>query len=448
MAALVACEDSQAPPTPPSAIEIVSGDAQYTKKGTRLEDPVVIRVVTDEGKPAANMTVHFQIIEGGGSLSRSTATSNNDGRASVGWTVGPSTGNNRLHITVAENSALSAVATATSAEYFCAEEDPTFSAKFSGAHNFMMLTRASSLAGNSAALVRYDLNTGGANVTFSGTLLQSYADGAFLNVVRDCVFSANGDLFIAWSHVRDEIVKVSTNGTITHFATLEPAPLDATAGAELAMTPDGALMGCDAVGPFYVTCRDTLFRFADAVFSGSDLSRDACNTDALACDPGSGNLYFIYKGDRTLRRINIPNGPTGSGTTIDEVVTLPIDESDGARGMAVDGTDGTVYILVETASTKSIVSVTSAGVRTTAYDFHTRGTGDAAGVQSDLAIDRQLKFLYTLDTRNNVFLGFGLPTSAQPGELVTISPSAGVFEASDTGSGERVGLDVIPAAGP
>src|SRR5262249_54568573 len=145
LAALMACNNnSESPPAPPAALEIVSGDAQYTRKGTKLEEPVVVRVADDKGKPAPNMTVHFQVVEGGGSLSRTAATTNNEGRTSVSWTLGPNTGLNRMRITVAENSALGATATATSSEYYCIEEDPTFSAKFAPAHNLMMLTRASS----------------------------------------------------------------------------------------------------------------------------------------------------------------------------------------------------------------------------------------------------------------------------------------------------------------
>ena len=176
---LIACSDSTSPPAPPSALQIVSGDAQYTRKGTKLEEPVVVRVTNDKGAAAANATVHFQVIEGGGHLSRSAATTNNDGRTSVAWTLGPNTGLNRLRITVAENSALGATATATSSEYYCVEEDPTFSASFSPAHNLMMLTRASSLGGGHAALVRYAINSGGAQVTFTGNLVSTYTDTGF-----------------------------------------------------------------------------------------------------------------------------------------------------------------------------------------------------------------------------------------------------------------------------
>jgi len=353
-----------------------------------------------------------------------------------------------LRITVAENSALGATATATSSEYYCVEEDPTFSASFSPAHNLMMLTRASSLGGGHAALVRYAINSGGAQVTFTGNLVGTYTDTGFQISVGDCVFAANGDLFFAWYGPHDEIVRVATNGEATHFATLEPAPIDGTQGAELAMTPGGAVMGCDARGPFYVTCRDSLTRFEGSIYSGSDLNRDAANSDALACDPANGDLYFIYKADRRLKRIPM-NGITPSGPVENVMATaLDIDISDGARGMVVDKSDASIYILVESATTKSIVKVTHDGTLSTAYDFFTRGAGDAAGIQEDLAIDRSLKYLYTLDTKNNVFLAFGLPTSADPGTLITISSSGDAGWASDAGSREPVGLDVIPTSGP
>jgi 5-hydroxyisourate hydrolase-like protein (transthyretin family) len=433
--AAAGCEDDQAPQPQPAGIEIVSGDAQYTRKGTELEEPVTVRVEREDGAPAAGVDVNFQIIEGGGSLSRGTAATNASGRTSVRWTVGPDTGSNRLRITVADHSNLSATATATSSEYYCVEENPAFTPVFSPAHDMMLLTRQSSFTAGMAGLLRLGLDT--QNLAFDGTSLQNYPESTFINVVRDCVFSARGDLFISWDNLTDEVMKVASDGSVSHFASLEPAPIGALSSAtEIALTPEGVLVGCDVVGPFYVTCRDTLYRYEGAVFSG--LGRDAANDDAVACDPTTGDLYFIYKEDRTLRRIPL-DGTTVTGPIV-EVVTLPIDESDGARGMVVDGDDGSVYILVESPGTKSIVRVDNAGVRTVAYDFFDRGAGDAAGVQSDLAIDRVRRFLFTLDTKNNQILLYRIDTD----ELFELNPSGDPFTASDAGSNERVGLDVIP----
>jgi len=346
-----------------------------------------------------------------------------------------------MRVTVSENSALGLVATATSADYYCPEEDPTFSAKFTGTGDILMLTHASTFS-DDADLVHYDLNPG--LKTFAGDVLETYPDGIGQVVVRDCVFSANGDLFISWVNGANEVVKVATNGTVTHFATLEPPPIGSLQqGAELAMTPNGVLVGCDVVGPFYVTCRDTLFRFEDAIYTGID--RDAANNDAVACDPNSGDVYFIYLADRDLIRIPFDGVTVG---TMEKVADLDIEVSDGAKGMVVDGADGSIYILADYSTTttrKEIVRVTSAGVVSTARDFTTRLD---AGVQSDLAIDRSVHYLFTLDTKNNVFLAFGLPTSADPGTLVTFTGAIDPGQASDASSGERVGLDIVPAAGP
>src|SRR4030095_9184310 len=131
--------------------------------------------------------------------------------------------------------------------------------------------------------------------------------------------------FISWVNVANQVVKVATNGTVTHFATLEPPPIGTIQqGAELAMTPNGVLVGCDVVGPFYVTCRDTVFRFDDAIYSGDDFTRDQANSDAVACDPNSGDVYFIYKADRDLLRIPFDGVNAGTKT---KVADLTLDET-------------------------------------------------------------------------------------------------------------------------
>jgi hypothetical protein len=425
-----ACEDDQAPVPAPAGIEILSGDSQYTRKGTELEEPVVVRVTDEEGGTPSGVEVRFQVIEGGGSVSRSSASTKSDGQTSVRWTMGPDTGTNRLRVYVAENSSIDVVAAATSSEYYCPEEDPTFVRKFLNAGNLMLFTRASSrtqIAGTPAAgLVRL------AFPPMSGTSVHNYDEGTFINVVRDCVFSANGDLFISWNNIRDEVAKIATDGTATHFATLE-----SSLGAEIAMTPGGVLVGCDERGPFAVTCRDTIFRYEDAVFSGVD--RDAANNDAVAVDPNTHDLYFLYKADRTLRRV--PLDGIAQTDPSEPVATLPLDVTDGARGMVVDGTDGSIYILVESTDTKSIVKVTSAGAPTTLIDFILFWEPNEPGVQSDLAISRQARLLFTLDTTHNAILVYDLAFN----DFAVIYPPGGdPYVASDDGSGERVGLDVLP----
>ncbi len=430
----VACDDSTTPPPAPTGIDIVSGDAQYSKKGTELEEPVTVQVSLPDGEPAAGYDVQFQVIEGGGSLSAGAATTSADGIASVRWTMGPAVGLNRLRISLADNSSLTAVASATSGEFYCPEEDPTFARKFSTAHNLFLLSRdagALESAGEPAAGVVYvELDLG--NLLFEATAFERFDETVSHQVVvRDCAFAASGDFYATRNSVGNDVVKFASNGTPSHFAMQE-----SNFGSEIDATPAGILVGCDAFGPFVVTCRDTLTRWTATTYSG--VYPDAANNDAVATNPVDDDLYFIYLGDRALWRVPL-DGLTPTGPP-EKVVTLERDEADGASGMVVNDSDGSIYILVESSAVKAILKVTPAGTKTVEFDFFTRGAGDAAGQQSDLAIDRTYDFLYTLDTRNNVILIYQLATG-QMSELVSVGdPNA----ASNASAGERVGLSVLP----
>jgi hypothetical protein len=430
----MACEDAAEPPPPPTGIDVVAGDGQYSKKGTELEEPVVVQVALADGEPAAGVEVRFQVIEGGGSLSRSTAATSSAGEASVRWTMGPVAGQNRLRISVADNSSLTAVATATGAEFFCPEEDPTFSRKFSSEHNLFLLSREAGVLETggvpTAGLVHIVLDLG--NLQFAATAFERFDETVSQQVVvRDCAFAANGDFYATRNSVGNDVVKFATDGTPSHFAAQE-----SNFGSEIEATPAGILIGCDPVGPFVVTCRDTLYRWTGPLYTG--VYPDAANNNAVATDPNTDDLYFIYLGDRALWRMPLdglaPAGP------LEKVVTLERAEADGAAGMVVDHTDGSIYILVESSTVKAILKVTSAGVKTTAIDFFTRGAGDAAGEQSDLAMDRSFRFLYTLDTLNNVILIYQV-VAGQLSELVSVDDP---FAVSNASAGERVGLAVLP----
>jgi hypothetical protein len=430
----IACDDTTTPPPAPTGIDIVSGDAQYSKKGTELEEPVTVHVSLPDGEPAPGVEVRFQVIEGAGSVSAATAMTSTSGEASARWTMGPAVGLNRLGISLVDNSSLTVVATATSSEFYCPEEDPTFARRFSAAHNLFLLSRdagALEVAGEDAAGVVYvELDLG--NLRFQATAFERFDETVSHQVaVRDCAFAASGDFYATRNSVGNDVVKFASDGTPSYFAMQE-----SNFGSEIDATSGGILVGCDALGPFVVTCRDTLYRWTATTYSG--VYPDAANNDAVATNPDDDDLYFIYLGDRALWRVPLDGlAPTGPP---EKVVTLERAEADGASGMVVNDSDGVIYILVESPTVKAILKVTPAGTKTVEFDFFTRGAGDAAGQQSDLAIDRSFDFLYTLDTRNNVILIYQL-VSRQLSELVSIGdPNA----ASNGSVGERVGLSVLP----
>ena len=108
--------------------------------------------------------------------------------------------------------------------------------------------------------------------------------------------------------------------------------------------------------------------------------------------------------------------------------------------------DGTLYLLIESTMVKAILRVTPAGLKTVMYDFFDRGTGNAAGVQNDLAIQPGINFLYTIDALNNKLLVYDIGQDL----LVEMLPDTSMgydIEAISTdhsGGVDKVGLVVLP----
>jgi hypothetical protein len=451
--ALISCESTEEAVLP-SNIIIEAGDGQYSKKGTALPEPLAVRVRYHDLSDAAGVPVRFSVLEGGGSVSRSTSTTDSRGIASTAYTLGPVAGTNRIRAQVTGETDISVVLTATAGDYYCPEEDPAFSQKIDPGpfleKDLLLFTRNSRLITTEdgrpiAGLVRLPVD-----VEFRPVAYAQYEEdvGGWIPV-RDCAFAHNGDFFLSWQDLFDEVVKVRPNSPgrqAEHFASLETA-----LGGEITTTYSGVLVGCDVYGPFVVGCRDTVQRFEEALYSG-DLG-DQANGDAVAVDinPQSAwfeDIYFIDLSDNTLRRLPVDTlvaqGPT------EVVAQLDVVEAHGARGMECND-NGDLFVLVDDDrdNVKAILRVTPAGVKTVEYDFFTRGSGTAeeAGTQSDLAIRRGGNpILYTIDTRNDMLLrydvGQGILTELFPDTTVGVNPEAISLEGED---GERVGLVVIPS---
>lgn len=93
----MACGSSNSPtlpsPTPVgSSIQIVSGNNQAGTIGTALADPLVVQVNDENGRPVPNVAVPWQVIDGGGTVSHDTTTTDASGRSQVTWTLGGTAG--------------------------------------------------------------------------------------------------------------------------------------------------------------------------------------------------------------------------------------------------------------------------------------------------------------------------------------------------------------------
>ena len=84
----------------PDELEIVSGNDQTGSPGSTLSDPFVVRVIDDAGDPVENVRVYFDIDAGGGSVSRRSQRTDDDGEAETTLTLGSSPGENTVTATL------------------------------------------------------------------------------------------------------------------------------------------------------------------------------------------------------------------------------------------------------------------------------------------------------------------------------------------------------------
>jgi hypothetical protein len=80
----------------PDDIIIVSGNDQRGQAGTRLANDLVVQVVDAADNPVPGVTVTWRVESGGGSVAPRTTNTGADGRASTAWTLGSSTGEQRV----------------------------------------------------------------------------------------------------------------------------------------------------------------------------------------------------------------------------------------------------------------------------------------------------------------------------------------------------------------
>jgi hypothetical protein len=441
---LASCETTEEP-VPPSRIGVVSGDGQYSKFGTTLPEPLVVRVQNSDFSSASGVTVRFRAVEGEGAVSSGSRVTDNEGLASINYTLGSTPGPNRIRAELGNNNNKFVEFTATASMFFCPEEDPSFVRKYDSdgviERDLFLFTRYSNLNRSvdetEPGIVRLVLEP-----AFEQRTVKMFAEGGGRIVVHDLAFSHNGDLFASWMDIDPELMKVRRDEDAYRFSALE-----ARLGAEVTTGVAGVLVGCDALGPFVVGCHDTLVRFDEARYTG--VSGDKASNDAVAVDTNPQNtyyedIYFIDLSDNTLRRLPLDSLTATGPAQI--VGNLTRDEAFGARGMVCND-DGTLFILVDDEDdTKVILRVTTAGDITEEYNFFNREPETPAGVLNDLAIrEGGNPILYTVDTLGDMLLKYDtvnrVLSEFYPDTLAGQDPESLSLKAA---FGERVGLVVLP----
>lgn len=88
-------------PLTPSRITIVSGDNQVSPTGLAFPEPLVVSVRDQNNQAFVGATTRWAIAQGGGSLSATVVTTDEEGKASVIYTPGPAPGTARIDVTLA-----------------------------------------------------------------------------------------------------------------------------------------------------------------------------------------------------------------------------------------------------------------------------------------------------------------------------------------------------------
>jgi hypothetical protein len=91
----------------------VSGNGQSASPGQELDDPLVVRLVDQEGNGIPDRAVSWVVGAGGGSVTSTNSTTDGDGEAQTRWTLGPSPGTNTLNAVVSGVGVVGFTATAT-----------------------------------------------------------------------------------------------------------------------------------------------------------------------------------------------------------------------------------------------------------------------------------------------------------------------------------------------
>lgn len=93
---LSACNETTSLPPPPAIIEPLSHVTLAGVAGAPLLDSVAVRALDENGNPVEGVSVAFTVVDGGGTVSPTSGTTNGDGVVRALWTLGPHAGSNSL----------------------------------------------------------------------------------------------------------------------------------------------------------------------------------------------------------------------------------------------------------------------------------------------------------------------------------------------------------------
>lgn len=214
----LACSDTSTGPgeQTPATLELASDSEQQGAAGMPLSDSIAVKVLDRDGAGISGIKVQFAVVEGGGSISPASATTDEQGVARSMWTLG-SAGENRAEAKVdGLDEPMMFVATGTKAEATVAKAGGDRQTGTVGTELPTMLTVAVTDAGGDPV--------SGATVTWAVTKGGGSASSATAKT------DAAGEVKAAWTLGKtagEQSVTATVNSLsdVTFTAEAEPGPL-------------------------------------------------------------------------------------------------------------------------------------------------------------------------------------------------------------------------------
>jgi PKD repeat protein len=293
-----------------SLLSIVSGNDQTAVAGSELPGDLVVRLVDAQGNGVSGAAVTWVVGTGGGTVAPENTTTDEAGRTSSRWTLGPNPGENRVDAVVSGVGVVHFQAIGTSA----------------APSRLAILTQPSSSSLNGVRLERQPVvqvrDAGGTDIRTSGIEItaQLAGGGGELLGTRQIRTDANGqvaftDLAIAGAQGLRTLVF-----TAIGYAGATSAPIDIqaipTTTTITGDSPDPSIAGALVTVSFQVTAVGVIPIGAVTVTDGSH----SCSGTLLG-GTGSCQLPLTNAGQRTLRATYAAStGLLGSSDTEDHLV--------------------------------------------------------------------------------------------------------------------------------
>lgn len=167
LAGLSACDNAPTEAGPPAQLDVVSGNDQQAVVGQELAQPLVVKVVDEDGRPVRDQLVNFRVTRGGGSVFAGSSLTNRDGIAQERWTLGTAADSQRVEARAVDPETGAALVFAT----FRAVGTAAGAATISAVQPAMSGQPGTPMADSAAALVRdqYGNPVPGATVNWAVT---------------------------------------------------------------------------------------------------------------------------------------------------------------------------------------------------------------------------------------------------------------------------------------